>query len=191
VLGQQLSLCAGIALAVFLSFTSGCASQRPTAAVESVEPRAGLVVVTDQEALLEPVALYGGNELSLGAVGERRGHLDLLLCDSLKREVDTAKPLILYLDGEHEKLRWQGGAVEDLRSCQRYEASIALLRNLADAKRAILRLYLLGGDTVEQRISGTMSDYLSRPKMHGPQRGFSRFLEAMSETSSAEMVVVE
>jgi len=190
VLGKQLSARARVCLWLSVFTLSGCAAT-PTVSDDSQLSSPGAVVQSGSGTLLEPVALYGLPELSIGAESSTDQGEFITVCDRKFRQLDQDKPLVIYLDGDLQMLRWYQEQTSSQRLCHRFAASMSVIRGVADAQRAILRLYFRNGEQIEQRISGTMSDYLSRPKMLGPQRGFSRFIDAVVDVTPAEMVVVE
>ena len=153
---------------------AACASQSP-----SINTVSGGVAGASADNQSEPVALYGMPEISLGAAVDDAGIYSLLVCDRLARELDESKPLLLYIDGDYEALRWSEHLSADERACHRFVTSYDVLRRVSDAQRAMLRLYF-SGESLDQRITGTVSDYLSRPKMLGPQYAIRRFVDAVS-----------
>lgn len=163
----------------FLMMLQGCATQSVSDQSDAA-PQPGEVVSSPDGVRLQPVSLYGMPEISLGAVYVPDKKYSLVVCDRLRRSVDGAKPLILYLDGQHEALKLSGEHAEAGALCHDFTASVALLERLSAADVAMLRLYL-SDDAIEQRISGTVSDYLSRPKMLGPQYGIRRFMDTLNQ----------
>lgn len=175
-----------------LSVLQACSVTAPAVTHEPArvgDSQPGALTDSDEGLLLQPVPLYGLPELSVGAsTDEKSGEVSLLLCDEQKRAAEQDKPLVVYLDGDHELLRWQKAEVYAGCTCHYFEVSSDILLRIADAERALLRVYFAGG-TVEQRISGTLSDYLSRPKALGPQQGLRRFVNALSSNTVSGSVV--
>ncbi len=175
-----------------LSVLQACSVNAPALMHESArvgDSQPGALTGSSSGLLLQPVPLYGLPELSVGAgTGEDSGEVSLLLCDEQKRRTEQGKPLVVYLDGEHELLRWRKAEVYADCTCHYFEASRDILLRIANAERALLRVYFSSG-TVEQRISGTLSDYLSRPKALGPQQGLRRFVNALSSDTVSGSVV--
>lgn len=137
---------------------------------------------------LNPVPLYGMPELLLGAVWQSGADPLLQLCDQQAREPDAGKPLVLYLDGEHEMLRLQGSDIKDGLYCSYFSASPDQLNQIASRQTVMLRIYF-AGQAVEQRVSGTISDYFSRPKMFGPQQRLKRFVDALQDLNLSSALV--
>lgn len=174
------SLIANACLSFALLMTlQGCATQS-VSDQNDADPQPGEVVTSPGGVRLQPVSLYGMPEISLGAFYAPDKKYSLVVCDRLRRAVDSAKPLILYLDGQHEAVKLTAEHIESGALCHDFSASVALLERISSADVAMLRLYL-NDDAIEQRISGTVSDYLSRPKMLGPQNGIRRFMDALNQ----------
>lgn len=162
----------GILASAFVLLMASCAVQ------PSADSKPSLTSGGPDNTFSEPVALYGMPELSLGAAVDSAGIYSLVVCDRLNRVLDSSKPLLLYIDGNYEALRWSDQADSDERACHRFVASFDVLRRVSEAQKAILRLYFVS-ESLDQRITGTVSDYLSRPKMLGPQYAIRRFVDAV------------
>lgn len=174
-----------VVLAMVLLSISAC-SHLPKKKVSSVtksgdiEQQVGLVH-------LVPVPLYGMPEMSLGARWQQEaGGLMLELCDTRQRLLQQGKPLVLYIDGELAYLT-QSTVAHDA-SCHDFDISEDQLKRVSSAKRAILRVFF-EEEVVEQRISGTMSDYFSRPKFYGPQARLQQFIDALTSQQPENQLV--
>ena len=162
-----------------LVWLSGCSSN-PQAGLDQADQQviAGDIEQDDRRLHLVPVPLYGLPELSLGALWQATEPLQLELCDSRQRPVDSAKPLVLYLDGELEYLEYQRSDANS--GCLYYQVNEAQLQQISDCKQVMLRVFFQQ-EVVEQRVSGTVSDYFSRPKYYGPQARLKRFITAVQQ----------
>lgn len=173
-------------LILILCLLAGCSAQRMALPDGGYRyAAAGGLSATANTLTLQPVPLYGLPELAVGALWHQGEEPEFVLCDRHQRALDTSKPLVLYLDGTHELLRWRGSHVRAGSLCHYYQAAVAVMDRVAAAELAMLRVYFRSG-TVEQRVSGTVADYFSRPKMFGPQQGFRRFVDALSGFSPAQ-----
>ncbi|MCT7359827.1 MAG: hypothetical protein COB09_03265 [Thalassobium sp.] len=137
---------------------------------------------------LTPVPLYGMPELALGAVWQSGSEPMLQVCDQHRRPLDAGKPLVLYIDGEHEILSLQRSDSQSVFHCSYFASSAEQLDRIASSQTVMLRIYF-NGEAVEQRISGTMSDYFSRPKMLGPQQRLKRFVDALQHLNLSSALV--
>lgn len=177
----------------------GCSS------MSTHEPIPGDLVENKDLIQLYPVSLYGSDELMLGARWAEQEPLSLVLCDRQQRELDTNKPLVLYIDGEHQHLplikhdvapivlastpsfddSYEEAVTDEVPtpSCHRYGIQEAMLEDLAHCKQAMLRVFFKG-ERVDQRVSGTESDYMTRPRHYGPQMRLQNFVKALSKTLS-------
>ena len=158
-------------LALFIISAAGC-SAAPVS--EQGQPAEGEVSLTESGLTLQPVSLYGDPDMALGAVLQAQ-NTALLVCDRQVRRPQSQKPLVLYLDGELEYLSYAGEAGG---GCFHYRADSAQLRRIAVSKTAILRLFF-EREVYEHRISGTVSDYFSRPRFYGPQSRILEFVERL------------
>ncbi len=134
---------------------------------------------------LVPVPLYGLPELSLGARWQKGEELRLELCDSRDRSLQPEKPLVLYLDG---KLAYLQQAGKGAAGCNEFAVTEGELVSISSGKRVILRIFF-EDEVVEQRVSGTTSDYFSRPKYYGPQSRMKQFIEALPVQSAENQLV--
>ncbi len=177
----------GLTLLLFLTAcVSGGQVDRITAAADVPVP--GDLNQSAGMLSLNPVPLYGMSELSLGAEWQS-GHDPLLqLCDLRKRLLEADKPLVLYLDGEHETLTLQRSGMAAGAYCSYFTTTPDQLERIASRQTVMLRVYF-AGQTVEQRISGTISDYFSRPKMLGPQQRLKRFVDALLDLNLSSALV--
>ena len=178
-----------IGLTLLLSLTA-CVSggQAKTSAAMTDAPAPGDLNQSSGQLSLNPVPLYGMPELSLGAEWQSGNDALLQLCDLRKRQLDADKPLVLYLDGEHEILTLQRSDAVAGASCGYFVTTPDQLDRIASRQTVMLRVYF-AGQTVEQRISGTMSDYFSRPKMLGPQQRLKRFVDALQDLNLSSALV--
>lgn len=129
-----------------------------------------------QESTLSPVSLYAPSQLNLGAQKLRDGKFVLLLSDDLGRPVNKNKPLLVNVDGKTVPLAFDSMlTVGSDVSWYRYRIDELLLRALGESSHAMMRVYLDEG-RVEARVSGTQSDYLSRPRAYGVQGRLQKFM---------------
>ncbi|WP_430462599.1 hypothetical protein ACQUQU_07385 [Thalassolituus sp. LLYu03] len=164
--------CLLVLLASLMAAMSGCSvvKENPAATAEDLP----VINVPGNENTDDAlVALYGEPSLLLGAVSDLSGYA-VQLCDRKARVLDASKPLVLYIDGAHVGLGWRKDELLGELMCHYFDASLPQIEQLAQADKAMLRLYFVG-ESQEQRISGSVSDYLSRPKMLGPQYALRRF----------------
>lgn len=150
---------------------SGSAAANNSSAVGQIERHSGSILLT-------PVPLYGLSGLSLGARWHEGESLLLELCDSRNRNLQLQKPLVIYLDGERAYLEWSGKGVG---GCHEFVVTKRELADMGAGERVILRVFFESG-VVEQRVSGTTSDYFARPKYYGPQSRIKQFVEALPES---------
>jgi len=133
-----------------------------------------------------PVPLYGDSGLSLGLRHQSSGLLQLDLCDARQRVTATDKPLVLYLDGELAYLQPQ--SEKPANGCSHYKVSAEQLYRVSHCNRVLLRVFF-DDEVVEQRISGMVSDYFSRPKYYGPQERMKRFIDALPKETPINQLV--
>ena len=139
-----------------------------------------------QEMTLSPVSLYAPSQLNVGAQKLKSGEFVLLVSDDLGRPVNKQKPLLVNVDGKTVPLAYDSELrVEDNILWHRYRVNPLLLRDLVESEHAMMRLYLDQGH-VEARVSGTQSDYLSRPRAYGVQGRLKKFMadSVIAETGS-------
>ena len=164
----------------------GCANQSLSGnAVTDTPPAIGEIERHLGSVHLVPVPLYGLPELSLGARWQEGKPLLLELCDSRNRNLQPQKPLVVYLDGELAYLKPAGKGVG---GCNEFAVTENELASISSGKRVILRVFF-DGEVVEQRVSGTTSDYFSRPKFYGPQSRMKQFIEALPKNSAENQLV--
>ncbi|MCD8521599.1 MAG: hypothetical protein LRY66_01315 [Saccharospirillaceae bacterium] len=173
-----------LALALLLSLSAcvGNNALKPSVPAEDLAP--GQLNQTEDRLSLSPVPLYGMPELALGAVWNSGSEPLLQVCDKRRRPLDRDKPLVLYIDGEHELLSLQRSD----SYCSYFFSNAGQLDRIASHQTVMLRIYFLSG-SLEQRISGTSSDYFSRPKTQGPQQRLKRFVDVLRDLNLSSALV--
>lgn len=188
---QRMQLITALAAAITLlqgcSATSFSGSRNISDGQDEIISSAGEIDQKQGEVRLIPVPLYGMPELSVGAHWRGQNALDLVLCDRQQRVLQQDKPLVLYLDGDFVHLEIDGESPVKA-GCSYFAIDGAQLRHLISSKQAMLRVFYKQ-QMVEQRISGTASDYFSRPKSQGPQQRLQKFVDLLPLPAAEKQLV--
>ena len=118
--------------------------------------------------------------MNLGAQTLAGGELVLLLSDDRQRSVDADKPLLVNIDGRTTPLPFiKRIEQQDVGVWYQFSVTKDLLSQIGNSNKAMLRVYFEEGPE-EARISGTQSDYLSRPKAYGVQGRLKKFIDELT-----------